>query len=192
MQTTSTVFVVFRFGTVAYASPSVILGSGATTGYQNNQIGYTLGVDPTYSYNTKSGTVITTQNRLRVYSRAITNTSVWRYNAASNADSLAQDTWHIATLSGDMNNANETARGIAYKNGVAMTMTTAGGFLGHSTTNVTGTFRLFGNYNGQTGYVEWNNILNGKFGELIVYDSVLSNANRNGIIAYLSAKWGIA
>jgi hypothetical protein len=190
MQTTSTVFAVFRYGTISYSSPCVILGSGATTGHGNNQIGYTLGVEPTYTYTDKGNIVTVTRNRVRLYSRAILSTSDWRYNAVSADNSLAQDTWHIVTVAGDMNNATLANRGTVYKNGVDLTPTESG-TLSHSTSNTT-EFRLFGNYNGQIGGVEYKNMLNGKFAELIVYNSVLSNADRNGIIAYLSAKWGIA
>jgi hypothetical protein len=192
MQTTSTVFAVFNFGIPSSAgTPQVILGSGATTGYQNSQIGYTLGVEPTYSYNDKGNIVTVAQNRLRVYSRAVSSQSDWRYNAVSTNDSLNSNQWQIATVVGDMNQSTLANRGAAYKNGVELALSEAG-TLTHSTTNTTNPFRLFGNYNGQTGTVESTNMFGGKFAELIVYNSVLSGANRNGIITYLSNKWGIA
>jgi hypothetical protein len=147
--------------------------------------GLNVSVELTYNQCDKNGCTTFTQNRVALESRE-NSASAWRYTGVSQNNAVSDDQWVIISFSGNMAASLAADRGRVWKHNTDLVLTESGpaAYLNANTANYT----LFGT--SANGFYTAN-IFNGHFAEAIIYDSVISDANRNGIHAYLSNKWGI-
>jgi hypothetical protein len=178
-QTTSTVFFVARsqqLNSPSYNTRHAVLIT-SPVGYMQSGQGFNLYVDPTYTVCGKSGCTTYTQDRISME-------VLGRYTGTSANNSVTTNQWSIIISQGDLANATAANRGTLFLNNTNLTLTESGGS-GSGGSNSTTLFVATNN-----GYYN-SHYFNGQFCELIVYSSVLSAGDKNGVYTYLSNKWGI-
>lgn len=169
-----TVFCVYKNNTGGNISQS-LLGAGSIDSFQIQGVGWAMQNDITYQSCNKTSCTTIDRNYILVAAKNL-NTFGSRYFAQSSTNSFAVNTWHNLTISSDMTQANASNRGsiILANNNLALSES---GSLAQ------------GSY-GAVAYYLFR-AFTGSLAELIVYNSVLSSPNIDGIRSYLANKWGV-
>jgi hypothetical protein len=178
-QSQGTVFCVYKNKSYLTALTSntsqSLLGAGAIDSNQIQGPGWAMQNEITYRSCDKTSCTDIQKNYIRVAAKNL-NSFGSRYFAESSTNSFAMDTWHNLTISSDMTQASASNRGsiILANNNLALSESgsLAEGGIGNVAYYL---FRAF----------------TGSLAELIVYNSVLSSAQINGIRNYLYEKWGV-
>lgn len=110
-----------------------------------------------------------------------------RINSYTNDNSYPVDTFHVVTVSADPENAVNESRAVFRKSGIVQTDTAASATASLPTGNATYDLHIC-TQAGPTNRL----FAQCDLCELILYDSLLSDTDRQAVENYLLAKWGIA
>ena len=174
----NTLFIVYKAGTTANPNTLyAIIGNGISDGSIDSQTGFYLRWDD-------RGEVPYQDQSVYV----VANNGQPRYAGASAANTFPANVFNLQTIVSNPQDSTIANRATIRKNGgsavsVDTSSTNAGTAL--PTANATQDLRI----GATSGTATW--FLAGDIAEIIMYDSALSDANREAVENYLIAKWGI-
>jgi hypothetical protein len=170
-----TVFCVYRMNNQR-SDDAVLLGTSTISEFQPNGVGWSMQNNLTYQSCDKTSCTTINRNWIRVAAKN-SNEFGARYFAQSSTNSFPPYTWFNLTISTDMSQASASNRGSIILSNTNLALSESGNL-------AIGSF-------GAVNYALFRNFIGQSFAEMIIYNSVLSSEQINGIRNYLYEKWGV-